>query len=40
MDQQDKDIHRVVRRIAGGYGCTIDEINAVLDRHPIELDRD
>jgi hypothetical protein len=29
-----------VRRIADDYGCTIDEVNRVLDRHPIEVDRD
>jgi hypothetical protein len=42
MDQQaeDKIIHRVVRRIADDHGCTVDEVHAVLDRHPIEVDRD
>ena len=25
---------------AGDHGCTVAEVNEVLDRHPIELDRD
>ena len=29
-----------VWRIAEEHGCTIDEAHAVLDHHPIELDRD
>lgn len=42
MDQQDEDqiLQGVVYRIADEYGCTVDEFNAVLDRHPIEVDRD
>jgi uncharacterized metal-binding protein len=42
MDKQDEDriVHRVGRRIAAEYGCTIEKVNAVLDRHPIEVDRD
>ena len=42
MDQQRQDliIHKRVRRIADDYGCTIAEVHAVLDHHPIEIDRD
>ena len=42
MDQQRHDliIHRPERRIADDHGCTVDEVYAVLDRHPIEVDRD
>jgi hypothetical protein len=42
MDERDRDkiIHRVVRRIADDFGCTVAEVNALLDRHPIEVDRD
>jgi hypothetical protein len=42
MDERDRDkiIHRVVRRIADDVGCTVAEVNAVLDAHPIEIDRD
>src|SRR5262249_45340668 len=27
-------------QIARDHGCTVDQVNAALDRHPIELDRD
>jgi hypothetical protein len=42
MDQQHQDliVHKRVRRIADDFGCTIAEVHAVLDRHPIEIDRD
>ena len=42
MNQQRQDliIHKRVRRIADDFGCTIAEVHAVLDRHPIEIDRD
>src|SRR5262249_2099732 len=29
-----------VHAIARAHGCTIDDVHAALDRHPIELDRD
>ena len=29
-----------VRAIARAHDCTVDQVNAALDRHPIELDRD
>jgi len=42
MDPQDQDkiIHRVVRRIADDHNCAVEDVNSVLDRHPIEIDRD
>ena len=42
MNQQRQDliIHKRVRRIADDYGCTIAEVHAVLDHHPIEINRD
>ena len=42
MNQQRQDliIHKRVRRIADDYGCAIAEVYAVLDHHPIEIDRD
>jgi hypothetical protein len=42
MDERDSDkvIHRAVRRIADDLGCTVAEANALLDRHPVEVDRD
>src|SRR5262245_35765101 len=39
MDR-DEIVNKRVRRIADEYGCTVDEVNACLDHHPIELDRD
>src|SRR5215471_14667898 len=42
MDRQRHDliVHKPERRIADDHGCTVDEVHAVLDRHPIEVDRD
>src|SRR5215831_20872664 len=42
MDQQPRDliVHKPERRIAEDYDCTVEEVHAVLDRHPIEVDRD
>src|SRR5215813_3857166 len=42
MDQQPRDLflYKPERAIADDNGCTIDEVHAVLDRHPIEVDRD
>jgi hypothetical protein len=42
MDQQHRDliVHKPEWRIAEDYDCTVDEVHAVLDRHPIEVDRD
>jgi len=42
MDQEHRDLilYKPERAIADGNGCTIDEVHAVLDRHPIEVDRD
>jgi sporulation protein YlmC with PRC-barrel domain len=42
MDQQHRDliVHKPERRIADDHGCTVEEVHAVLDRHPIEVDRD
>jgi len=36
----DEITNRRVRRIAKDHGCSVAEVNAALDRHPIELDRD
>jgi hypothetical protein len=42
MDQQHRDliVYKPERRIADDHGCTVEEVHAVLDRHPIEVDRD
>src|SRR5262249_35172954 len=32
--------NRRVHAIARAHDCTVDQVNAALDRHPIELDRD
>src|SRR5215467_4132109 len=43
MDQQqhrDLIVHKPERRIADDHGCTVEEVHEVLDRHPIEVDRD
>jgi hypothetical protein len=42
MDQQHRDliVHKPERRIAEDHDCTVDEVHAVLDQHPIEVDRD
>lgn len=39
MDKN-KIIQKGVRHIAEEHGCTVDEVNAILDQHPIENDRD
>src|SRR6516165_8290050 len=39
MDR-DEIVNKRVRRIADDYGCTVNEVNACLDHHPIELNRD
>src|SRR5215813_1829852 len=36
----DEIIQKRVRRIATDHGCSNAEVNAALDHHPIELDRD
>jgi hypothetical protein len=42
MDEQHRDLilHKPERAIADDNGCTLDEVLAVLDQHPIEVDRD
>ncbi len=42
MDQQHRDLilYKPERAIADDHGCTVNEVHAVLDRHPIEIDRD
>src|SRR5215472_17567035 len=42
MDQQHRGliVYKPERRIADDNGCTVDEVHAVLDRHPMEVDRD
>jgi hypothetical protein len=42
MNQQHREliVHKPERRIAEDHGISIDEVHAVLDRHPIEVDRD
>jgi hypothetical protein len=42
MHQQHHDeiIHKRVRRIADDFGISVDQVHAVLDHHPIEIDRD
>jgi hypothetical protein len=41
MDQQRRDLilHEPERAIADENGCTVNEVHAVLDRHPIKVDR-
>jgi len=36
----DELVNKRVAQIARDHGCTVDQVNAALDRHPIELDRD
>ena len=36
----DEITNKRIRRIARDHGCTVADVNAALDRHPIELDRD
>jgi hypothetical protein len=33
-------VNKRARRIAKDHGCTVDQVNAALDRHPIEINRD
>src|SRR5215831_18260412 len=33
-------VNKRVAQIARDLGCTVDQVNAALDKHPIELDRD
>src|SRR5215831_11692123 len=42
MDQQHRDliVYKPERAIADDHGCTVEEVHAVLDQHPIEVDRD
>jgi hypothetical protein len=36
----DKIVNKRAQRIARDHGCSVDDVNAALDHHPIELDRD
>src|SRR5262245_37414946 len=36
----DRIVNKRVQRIARDHGCSVAEVNAALDHHPIELDRD
>jgi hypothetical protein len=36
----DEIVQKRVRRIARDHDCSVADVNAALDRHPIELDRD
>ena len=36
----DEIIHKGVRCIADDFGISVDQVHAVLDHHPIEIDRD
>ena len=36
----DELVNKRVHAIARAHGCTIDDVHAALDRHPIELNRD
>ena len=36
----DELVNKRVHGIAKAHGCTIDDVHAALDRHPIELNRD
>jgi hypothetical protein len=40
MKRRDLILHKRVRRIADDHNCTVAQVNAVLDHHPIEVDRD
>jgi hypothetical protein len=42
MTQKRRDLilHKRVRRIADEHNCSVAQVNAVLDHHPIEIDRD
>ncbi len=39
-DRRNLILHKRVRRIADEHGCSIDDVNIVLDHHPIETNRD
>src|SRR5215472_1039120 len=39
MDQ-DELVNRRVHAIAGAHDCSVEDVHAALDRHPIELNRD
>jgi DNA-binding transcriptional MerR regulator len=39
-DRRNLILHKRVRRIADEHGCSVAEVNAVLDHHPIETNRD
>jgi hypothetical protein len=36
----DEIVNKRVARIARDHGCTVAEVNTVLDAHPVEIDRD
>ena len=36
----DRIVNKRVQRIARDHSCSVAEVNAALDHHPIELDRD
>jgi hypothetical protein len=42
MDEKcrNKILHKRVQRIADEHGCSVAEVNAVLDHHPLEANRD
>lgn len=42
MDEKHRDLilHKRVRRIADEHDCSVADVNAVLDHHPIEMNRD
>jgi DNA-binding transcriptional MerR regulator len=39
-DRRNLILHKRVQRIADEHGCSVAEVNAVLDHHPIETNRD
>jgi hypothetical protein len=41
MDERRRDLilHKRVQRIADEHGCSVAEVNTVLDHHPIETNR-
>jgi hypothetical protein len=39
-DRRDLILHKRERRIADEHGCSVADVNAVLDHHPIETNRD
>jgi hypothetical protein len=42
MAQHHRDLilHKRAQRIADDHNCTVDQVNAALDQHPVEIDRD